>query len=80
MTFNWRDHIVRDPDICGGEPTMKGTRIPLRLVLADLAEGDTYETLHEDYPSLTADHVRATAALAAHLAMDKADSIKIPAS
>ena len=39
MTFKWQDHIVRDPHICGGLPTMKGTRVLLRQVLADVANG-----------------------------------------
>ena len=78
MTFNWRDHIVRNPDICGGEPTMKGTRLLLRQVLADLASGTTFESLHGDYPSLIWDHFRAAAALAAQVAMTKVDTIEMP--
>ena len=79
MTFNWRDHIVRDPKICGGLPTMKGTRVLLRVVLANLAVGETYETLREDYPSLTPDHVRAAIAFAADVAADDIPNVETPA-
>jgi uncharacterized protein (DUF433 family) len=79
MTFNWRDHMVRDPKICGGLPTMKGTRVLLRVVLANLAVGETYETLHEDYPSLTPDHIRAAIAFAADVAADDIPNIEMPA-
>lgn len=33
--------IIRDPQICGGEPVFKGTRVPSRTVLASLADGNT---------------------------------------
>jgi uncharacterized protein (DUF433 family) len=32
------DRIVRDPQICGGEPVFRGTRATLRTVLASLAD------------------------------------------
>ena len=45
--------IVRDPRIVGGEPTIKGTRIPVRvLVLYRRYEPDLTH-LYEDYPRLT---------------------------
>ena len=50
MTFDWRDHIVRDPSICGGMPTMKGTRILLRQILADVATGATAAEIIAAYP------------------------------
>jgi len=58
-------HIVRDPKICGGEPVIKGTRVTLRSVLASLADGDTPEHILQDFPTLTAEDVRAIVAFAA---------------
>ena len=29
--MNFKNKIVRDPDICGGEPVIKGTRVTLRI-------------------------------------------------
>jgi len=50
--------IVRDPDIHGGEPVVKGTRVPVRaLVVAWQAEPDMAAML-QAYPRLTADDVR----------------------
>lgn len=37
--------IIRDPQICGGEPVFKGTRVTLRTVLASLAAGDIARAL-----------------------------------
>jgi uncharacterized protein (DUF433 family) len=56
---NHRDRIVRDPQVCGGEPTIRSTRITLRTVLASLSDGDTIEDILRDYPTLTEDDVRA---------------------
>ena len=39
--MNYQDRIVRDPQIVGGEPVLKGTRVTLKTVLASLAEGAT---------------------------------------
>ena len=63
--MNYHARIVRDPRICGGEPTIKGTRVTLRTVLASLAEGDRLEEIVEAFPTLTLDDVRAVIAFAA---------------
>ena len=52
-------HINRDPKVCGGEPVIKGTRVTLRTVLASLAEGATFDEILADFPTLTAEDVRA---------------------
>ncbi len=62
--------IARDPKVCGGVPVIVGTRVPLRTVLASLAEGDTMEEILKDYPSLTRDQVQAVIAFAAASAED----------
>jgi len=59
------DRIVRDRQICGGEPIFRGTRVLLRTVLASLAAGDAAEDILADFPSLKADDVWAAIAFAA---------------
>jgi uncharacterized protein (DUF433 family) len=63
-------YIARDPKICGGEPVMKGTRVPLRTVLASLAEGATETDILTDFPTLTEEAVRAAIAFAAASAQE----------
>jgi uncharacterized protein (DUF433 family) len=58
-------YIVRTPDVCAGAPVIAGTRVPLRTVLASLAEGATIPEILEDFPSLTEAAVRAVIAFAA---------------
>lgn len=63
--MTYRDRIVRDPAICAGQPIIRGTRVLVRVVLGYLAHGETNETILRDFPSLTADDVRAVIAFAA---------------
>ncbi len=57
--------IVREREICNGEPVFKGTRVTLRTVLASLADGDTADKILADFPSLTAEDIQAAIAFAA---------------
>ncbi len=47
-----RDRIICDFGILGGKPVVKGTRIPLELILKLLAQGNRYEEILEEYPDL----------------------------
>lgn len=68
--MDYREYVVRDPQVSGGELVFKGTRVPLRTVLASLAEGDSFESLRKSFPSLTEDHLRAAVAFAATSALE----------
>jgi uncharacterized protein (DUF433 family) len=59
------DRIVRDPQICGGEPVFRGTRVTLRTVLASLAAGDSPEQIIASFPTLKAADVQAAISFAA---------------
>ncbi|MCX6048522.1 MAG: DUF433 domain-containing protein [Chloroflexi bacterium] len=59
------DVIVRDPQICGGEPIVRGTRVTVRTILASLAEGAWIDEILADFPTLTEIQVRAIIAFAA---------------
>lgn len=68
--MDYRERIVRDPQIVGGEPVMKGTRVTLRTVLASLAEGATIAEILVDFPTLSEEDVRAAIAFAATSAQE----------
>jgi uncharacterized protein (DUF433 family) len=57
--------IIRDPKINGGEPTMRGTRVTVRTILASLAEGAWIDEILADFPTLKEEQVRAVIAFAA---------------
>jgi len=57
--MNWKDYIIADPDVLGGKPTIKGTRLSEDFVIQRLAQGWTENELLENYPRLTARHLQA---------------------
>ena len=61
----YQDRILRDPEICGGEPVFKGTRVTLRTGLASLAAGDNPDDILADFPSLEPEDIKAAIAFAA---------------
>ena len=70
--------IVRDRQICNGEPLFKGTRVTLRTVLASLADGDTAEKILADFPSLSPEDIQAAIAFAAASAEEDLPAPAIP--
>ena len=70
--MEWRDVIVREPAICRGKPTIRGTRILVAVVLDNLASGRTPDEIANSYPPLTPEHVRACLGYAAWLAHEEA--------
>jgi uncharacterized protein (DUF433 family) len=56
--------IVADPKICFGKPVIEGTRVPVELILGQLAAGVTTEVVCEEY-DLKRDDVLAALAYAA---------------
>ncbi|MBW3579265.1 MAG: DUF433 domain-containing protein [Actinobacteria bacterium] len=71
MSDDQRDLIVRDPNICHGQATVRGTRIMVSVVLDALADGMTEEEIIAEYPTLTVEGIRAAAAYGAELARDE---------
>lgn len=56
---HFRDRIVVDPEIMVGKPVIRGTRIPVELVLKRLAQNPEVSVLFEAYPRLTLEDVKA---------------------
>ena len=52
------DRIVIDPRICHGKPVIRGTRMPVSLVVGSLAGGMSFKELEREY-SLTREDIRA---------------------
>ena len=72
---DYHQHIVRDPQVCGGEPVIRGTRVTIRTILASLAEGARVDEILEDFPTLTEEDVHAVIAFAA---VSAAEDLPIP--
>ncbi|MSU59559.1 MAG: DUF433 domain-containing protein [Pedosphaera sp.] len=66
--MNWREHILSDPQILRGKPCVKGTRIPVALILGYLAADRDAATIRREFPDLTAADVAACLDYARELA------------
>ena len=65
MPVDLHQFIERRPQLCGGEPVVKGSRVTLRSILASLAEGASIEEIVADFPTVSTEAVRAIIAYAA---------------
>lgn len=57
--INWRKHIVSSLDVLRGKPRIKGTRIPVSLILGYLAAGNTYDQILQEFPDLQKEQIAA---------------------
>ena len=69
--MNWHENVSVDPKICHGRPRIRGTRVMVSVILDNLAAGLTPDEIIRSYPTLRADHIKASIAYAADLARDR---------
>ena len=71
------ERITIDPEVCGGRPCIKGTRIWVSLVLDFLADGMTEAELLTEYPQLVHDDMLAAIAYGAEAARDHVVAVPV---
>ena len=76
--MDWKPHVAADPEVLHGAVCLKGTRIPVSVVLDNLAAGEPPERILEQYPSLKPEHIRAAISYAADLARERV--VPVPAA
>jgi uncharacterized protein (DUF433 family) len=59
------ERIEMNPAVIGGKPVIRGTRVPVDMILRKLGAGLTTEAIMADHPRLTAEDIRAAQAFAA---------------
>jgi uncharacterized protein (DUF433 family) len=67
MSADWTDYVTVDPNVCHGQACVAGTRIPVSVVLDNLAAGVSEQDVLARYPPLSRDAIHACIAYAAHL-------------
>ena len=65
------ERIEINPEVMGGKPVIRGTRVPVELVLRKLGAGMTADAILTDHPRLTHDDIRAAQAFAADYMADE---------
>ena len=80
MVFDYAAHFERRPTICGGQLVVKGTRVPIRTLLASLAEGASMDEILADFPTVSTEALRAVVAFAAASAEEDIPAPTVPAA
>lgn len=62
------DRITVNPEVCMGQPTIRGIRITVAFILKLLASGETYQQILEAYPELEIEDLKQAVEYAAWLA------------
>jgi uncharacterized protein (DUF433 family) len=68
--MDWRERISINPKICHGKACIKGTRVMVSVILDNLAEDESYESIIEGY-RVTREDIQAAIAYAADLAEER---------
>ena len=53
------DRIELNPRVCNGRPVIKGTRIPVSVILDQIAENESWDSLLDGYPELKKEDIQA---------------------
>lgn len=64
MRIDWQKFIAVDPEIHHGEPCIKGTRIPVSMIVGSIADGMSFEEIIDDYPQLKKESLQAALEMA----------------
>jgi len=65
--IQWQARILIDPDLHHGDPCIKGTRIPVSMIIGSLADGMTSVEIQEAYPQLVLEDIQAALAYVAEI-------------
>ena len=63
----WQDRVVIAPDLHHGEPCIRGTRIPVAMILGSLADGMEWSEILDAYPQLGTEDILAALDYAAEM-------------
>ena len=80
MSIDYHQYFERRREVCGGDMVVKGTRVTVRTLLASLAEGASVEEIRADFPTVTAEALRAVVAFAATSAEEDLPVPPMPAT
>ncbi len=69
--MDWKKRVTVNPDICHGKACIVNTRVPVSVILDNLAEGLAIEEILSAYPSLAAEDIQAAIAYGAELARER---------
>lgn len=77
---SWQERISINPKICHGTACIRGTRIPVSVVLDNIAAGFEKSEIIQSYPTLAAEDIQAALAYAAELAQERVIALPLEAA
>jgi|FaiFalDrversion3_1042247.scaffolds.fasta_scaffold07628_1 uncharacterized protein (DUF433 family) len=63
--------IALDPEVMAGKPVIRGTRVPVDLLIRLVAEGLSFEEILQDYPQLSREDIQAALLYGAEVVHDE---------
>ena len=63
----WKERIVSDPEIHHGDPCIRGTRVPVSILIGSLADELSWEDILREYPQLSTEDIGAALEYAAEV-------------
>ena len=54
-----KDRVELNPKVCSGKPVIKGTRIPVSVIIEQIAQGESWDDLLKGYPELNKEDIKA---------------------
>lgn len=72
------ERIEINPRVCGGQPVITGTRIPVAVILEQLATDESWDSLLQGYPELAREDIQAALEYARHSILHTCDRIIEP--
>ena len=54
-----KDRVELNPKVCNGKPVIKGTRIPVSVILEQIAQGESWDDLLKGFPELKKEDIKA---------------------
>jgi uncharacterized protein (DUF433 family) len=69
---SWKEHVSVNPAVCHGKACVRGTRVPISVILDNIAAGVDRQEILASYPSLKPEDIDAALANAAELAREGA--------
>jgi len=58
--MSFLERIELNPKVCNGKPVIKGTRIPVSVILDQIADGESWDAIIEGYPELSYQDIQAS--------------------
>lgn len=76
MDIDWHEYIIVDPEIHHGEPCIKGTRIPVSMIVGGIANGMSVDNIIEEYPQLNKESIQAALSYESDMAWERLMKIR----